>query len=209
MSSAASAGMPRSNKWVILFTIVAMTFMSTLDSSIVNIALPVMQEELGAIPLGMAAVGPAAGALSDCIGSALPCFTGLVIYAVGIAFTGSLPATAPLAVIVVGMLVMAVGTGLFQSPNNSLVMGSVAPEHLGFAGSVVSLVRYLGMSVGVSGGSALLYGRMSEGAGYAVDAFIEGRPDLFCSGFSFTFAVIAALVAAGAVLCAAAARTKG
>ena len=65
------------------------------------------------------------------------------------------------------------------------------------------------MSVGVSGGSALLYGRMSEGAGYAVDAFIEGRPDLFCSGFFFTFAVIAALVAAGAVLCAAAARTKG
>ncbi|MBM6906508.1 MFS transporter [Collinsella tanakaei] len=201
--------MPRSNKWVILFTIVAMTFMSTLDSSIVNIAFPVMQEELGAIPFGMAAVGPAAGALSDRIGSAPPCFTGLVIYAVGIAFTGSLPATAPLAVIVVGMLVMAVGTGLFQSPNNSLVMGSVAPEHLGFAGSVVSLVRYLGMSVGVSGGSALLYGRMSEGAGYAVDAFIEGRPDLFCSGFSFTFAVIAALVAAGAVLCAAAARTKG
>lgn len=161
---------------------------------------------LTAIPLGMAAVGPAAGALSDRIGSALPCLAGLVVYAVGIAFTGSLPATAPLAVIVAGMLVMAVGTGLFQSPNNSLVMWSVAHEHLGFAGSVVSLVRYLGMSAGVTGGTALLYGRMSTEAGFAVDAYIEGRPDLFCSGFFFTFAVFAALCVLGAVLTAAVSR---
>ena len=127
---------------------------------------------------------------------------------VGIAFTGSLPATAPLAVIVAGMLVMAVGTGLFQSPNNSLVMGSVAHEHLGFAGSVVSLVRYLGLSVGVTGGTALLYGRMSTEAGFAVDAYIEGRPDLFCSGFFFTFAVFAALCVLGAVLTAAVSRMR-
>lgn len=157
----------------------------------------------------MAVVGPAAGALSDRIGSTLPCALGLAAYAAGIAFAGSLPATAPVGVIVAGMLVMAVGTGLFQSPNNSLVMGLVAPAHLGFAGSVVSLVRYLGMSIGVTGGTALLYGRMSAEAGFAVGAVIEGRPDLFCSGFSFAFTVFAALCVAGAVLCAAVGRMKG
>ncbi len=45
-SGAASAG--SSNKWAILFTVLIMTFMATLDSSIVNVALPVMQKALGA-----------------------------------------------------------------------------------------------------------------------------------------------------------------
>lgn len=45
-SGAASAG--SSNKWAILLTVLIMTFMATLDSSIVNVALPVMQKALGA-----------------------------------------------------------------------------------------------------------------------------------------------------------------
>ena len=39
------------SKWAILFTVLVMTFMATLDSSIVNVALPVMQKEL-AVGLG-------------------------------------------------------------------------------------------------------------------------------------------------------------
>lgn len=33
-------------RWIILLTIVLLTFMATLDSSIVNVALPVMAEKL-------------------------------------------------------------------------------------------------------------------------------------------------------------------
>ena len=44
---AVPAPRPTAGKWVVLFTVVAMTFMSTLDSSIVNVALPAMQRELG------------------------------------------------------------------------------------------------------------------------------------------------------------------
>lgn len=161
---------------------------------------------LTAIPLGMAVVGPLSGALSDRIGSALPCGIGLAIYAAGISFTGSLPATASLALIVGGMLVMAVGMGLFQSPNNSLVMGSVGREHLGFAGSMVSLVRYLGMSMGVTGGTALLYGHTSALAGHPVATFAEGGAELFAQGFAFTFYVFGALSILGVVLTVIAAR---
>ena len=35
------------NKWAILFTVLVMTFMACLDASIVTVALPVMQKELG------------------------------------------------------------------------------------------------------------------------------------------------------------------
>lgn len=154
---------------------------------------------LTAIPIAMAAVGPIAGAVSDRIGSSIPCLVGLSIYAAGIFLTGVLPADATLPAIVASMAFMAAGTGMFQSPNNSLVMGAVETSQLGFAGSLVSLIRYLGMSAGVTGGTALLYGRMSAVAGYPVSAYIEGRANLFLSGYSFTFAVFAALCAVGAV----------
>lgn len=45
--SSATTPSARPNKWIVLLTVVLMTFMSTLDSSIVNVALPAMQRELG------------------------------------------------------------------------------------------------------------------------------------------------------------------
>lgn len=38
------------NKWAILFTVLIMTFMVCLDSTVVTVALPVMQKELGVGP---------------------------------------------------------------------------------------------------------------------------------------------------------------
>ena len=35
------------NKWAILFTVLVMTFMAWREASIVTVALPVMQKELG------------------------------------------------------------------------------------------------------------------------------------------------------------------
>ena len=155
---------------------------------------------LTAIPLGMAIMGPLGGALSDRIGSFWPCLVGLVVYAVGIWFVGGLSTDANIVVIVALIAAMAAGTGLFQSPNNALVMGSVEADDLGFAGSLVSLVRYMGMSAGVTGGTVLLYGQMSRIAGYTVSGYVEGQPELFLAGFSFTFDVLAALTLLGAVL---------
>ena len=41
---------PYKNKWIILITILLLTFMSTLDGSIVNVALPTMAKELSVLP---------------------------------------------------------------------------------------------------------------------------------------------------------------
>lgn len=155
---------------------------------------------LTAIPLAMAVLGPVSGAISDRMGSTRPCLAGLVVYAVGIAAVGMLPADAGAVRIYLTIAFMSIGTGLFQSPNNSLVMGAVEQGDLGFAGSMVSLVRNMGMSVGVSGGTALLYGRMSQLAGRSVTAYVPGEPELFLAGFRFAFGVVALLVTLGAVL---------
>lgn len=163
---------------------------------------------LTAIPLAMAVVGPVAGAVSDRIGTTAPCMVGLAIYAAGIALVGRLPLGAGAAMIYGAMLFMSLGTGMFQSPNNSRIMGAVESEDLGFAGSLATLVRYLGMSAGVTGGTALLYGSMSQISGTVVTGFVEGETGLFMEGFSITFTVVAVLVAAGAALTALSAALK-
>ena len=58
--------------------------------------------------------------------------------------------------------------GLFQSPNNSLIMSTVPKDKLGIAGSVNGLIRNLGMVCGIALATALLYNRMSYKIGYRV-----------------------------------------
>jgi len=41
------------NRWVVLFIVVMVTFMATLDSSIVNVALPVMAKSLNVTSAGI------------------------------------------------------------------------------------------------------------------------------------------------------------
>ncbi len=86
-------------------------------------------------------------------------------------------------------------------------MGSVSTEMLGFAGSVSALARYLGMAVGISGSTSILYGQMSVAAGRHVTAFVEGRPDIFLYGpdiflygYHIVYVVTAALVLVGFAL---------
>ena len=58
--------------------------------------------------------------------------------------------------IMVGLAVFGAGQGLFTAPNNSAVM-TAAPRHLsGEAGSLLNVMRSLGMSVGIAAAAAIL-----------------------------------------------------
>lgn len=152
------------------------------------------------IPLVNAVAGPISGAVSDRIGCNLLTVLGLGAFSVGLYLTGTLGMTATLPQILFYLGLASFGTSIFQSPNNSLIMGSVSTEMLGFAGSVSALARYLGMAVGISGSTSILYGQMSVAAGRHVTAFVEGRPDIFLYGYHIVYVVTAALVLVGFAL---------
>lgn len=152
------------------------------------------------IPLVNAVAGPISGAVSDRIGCNLLTVLGLGAFSVGLYLTGTLGMTATLPQILFYLGLASFGTSIFQSPNNSLIMGSVSTEMLGFAGSVSALARYLGMAVGISGSTSILYGQMSVAAGRHVTAFVEGRPDIFLYGYHIVYVVTAALVLMGFAL---------
>ncbi|WP_245526914.1 MFS transporter [Coriobacterium glomerans] len=152
------------------------------------------------IPLVNAVVGPLSGAASDRIGAHGPTTAGLAIYAIGIFSVGALTQGSPLSQIVGFIALMSLGTSMFQSPNNSLLMGSAPPDALGFVGSVASLAQNTGMALGISGGMAVLYGQMSARAGRRVTSYLADRPDLFFYGYRWTYTLTAALVALGFAL---------
>lgn len=149
------------------------------------------------IPLANAIAGPISGAVSDRIGCERPAILGLFVFASGLLSLGFFDERTTLPVILACLGAASLGTSIFQSPNNSLVMGSLPAEALGFGGSVAALARYLGMAVGITGSTSLLYGQMSVAAGKRVTAYVAGRPDIFLYGYRWVYVVTAILVFAG------------
>ncbi|ULT59207.1 MFS transporter [Neobacillus drentensis] len=133
-------------------------------------------------PITMSIVAPLSGALSDKIGSELLTFIGLVIMVIAQVGLSTLHASS--SILFVGSLVaiLGFGNGLFQSPNNSLVMSSVPRSQLGIAGSINSLTRNIGMVVGIAVATTTLFSVMSAKAGYRVTGLIPNRPDIFIDG---------------------------
>jgi MFS family permease len=108
-------------------------------------------------PLAVMAVAPFSGSLSDRIGTrALACF-GAAICALSLFLMSQLPASASPLVVVWRLVLFGLGTGIFQSPNNSAVMGSAPRPHLGIASGILATVRSLGMVFGIATGGAVLY----------------------------------------------------
>ncbi len=123
-------------------------------------------------PIAMAIIAPISGALSDKIGGQIITFVGLILMIVaqiGLTFLheGSTILTLSCLIVLLG-----ISTGLFQSPNNSLVMSTVDRKQLGIAGSINSLVRNLGMVVGISVATSTLFSVRSIQAGYRVTAWL-------------------------------------
>ncbi|MBY4796933.1 MFS transporter [Collinsella sp. AGMB00827] len=155
-----------------------------------------------ALPVANALIGPLSGAISDRIGCEVPTLVGLVVYIVGLLAVGTLDDSSSIPTILLLVGLMSTGTAIFQSPNNALFMNSAPPRALGVAGSMGGLARYLGLAIGIWGGSELLYGRMSAEMGTPVTSLIPGRPDIFLAGFTFVFHVLAILISLACVLTA-------
>ncbi|NMM53687.1 MFS transporter [Paenibacillus aquistagni] len=152
------------------------------------------------LPICMVIVAPISGAMSDKIGSELLTFAGLVVMVIaqfGLAYLhdGS-------SIITVGIWIamQGIGSGLFQSPNNSLIMAQVPRTQLGSAGSVNSLVRNVGMVVGITLATTILFQVMSARAGHRVTGLIPGRPDIFLSGMHVVFTTSACICLVAALL---------
>lgn len=151
-------------------------------------------------PISMVIIAPLSGALSDKIGSEFLTFAGLIVMVIAQFGLARLHEGSSVILVGVWIAMLGVGSGLFQSPNNSLIMSKVPRTQLGSAGSVNSLVRNVGMVVGITIATSILFNVMSSKAGYRVTGLVEGRPDIFLSGMHVVFMTSSAICLVSALL---------
>lgn len=151
-------------------------------------------------PLILTVVAPVSGHLSDKIGSEILTFVGLVFISAGLLLMAGLNENSTAVSLILFTAVMSVGMGLFQSPNNSLVMSTVPKDKLGIAGSINALIRNLGMVCGIALATTLLYSQMSSKIGQRVNDFVPGRNDAFIYGMKTVYIVAAVICLMGTML---------
>ena len=135
-----------------------------------------------AVPLVMAVVAPVSGWLSDKTNSFMLSSLGMVITSIALYMLGILDQNSTQLDIVIGLGLVGLGMGLFQSPNNSIVMGSVQVNRLGIAGSLLAIMRNLGMVTGIAISSAVFTRGvdLQEALGAShIPAFLAGYHDAF------------------------------
>jgi EmrB/QacA subfamily drug resistance transporter len=104
-------------------------------------------------------VAPFSGALSDKVGSRNLCTVGLVLVCAGLFSLSRLGADAGLADIIPRLGVMGFGMGMFSSPNNSSIMGSVPRDKLGTGSAMIASMRQIGISSGTAIAGAIYTSR--------------------------------------------------
>jgi len=103
-------------------------------------------------PIAMTLLSPVAGRLSDKINPGVIASTGMGMTAIGLVLLCFITQITPTYIIVLLLVLMGTGFGLFSSPNSNAIMSSVEKRHLGVASGVVGTMRMVGqmMSMGIA-----------------------------------------------------------
>ncbi len=157
-------------------------------------------------PIAVMAVAPFSGALSDRIGTSMLAFIGAGLCALSLFLMSRLPAIAGPTDVVWRMAVFGLGTGIFQSPNNSAVMGSAPKQHLGIASGILATVRTVGMVMGIATGGTILSAYASPSV-LQKASLLSADSDTFLTGLKYAYVTGGALTGIAAVTSLA--RSKG
>ena len=150
---------------------------------------------LMALPLALSLTSPLSGRLSDQIGPRSLTVTGLVLACLGlVGLSLSHPAT-PWAQMLACLVLVGAGIGLFQSPNNSTVLGNAPPEALGVASGMLAVMRTLGQTAGIAVAGAIWASQVIALNGAPVTPITAAPPEALAGGFDMAMLIAAGLAA--------------
>ena len=156
----------RANKWVVLALSGTAAFMTTLDSSIVNIGLPSIAHAFG-VPLSgtiewvligylvvIAAFLLTFGRLADMLGRKPLFLAGLAVFTLGSAFCGAAPS---LGALIAARCFQGLGAAAIFSVNVAMITRSFPAAERGRALGTNAVLVALGVSVGPTAGGILTH----------------------------------------------------
>lgn len=105
---------------------------------------------MAVVPMMIGVVAPIAGSLSDRFGTRPLATIGLALLMTGYILVSTLSMNTSAVGYLLRFLPIGIGSGIFQSPNNSAIMGSVPPSRLGVASGLLSITRTMGQTTGIA-----------------------------------------------------------
>jgi DHA2 family multidrug resistance protein-like MFS transporter len=99
-------------------------------------------------PLGAAVAAPIAGRLVERVPAGLLGGIGLAAMAAGLAALAFLPVGAGVPGLIAAMTLCGAGFGLFQAPNNRVLLGTAPPARSGAAAGMLAISRLVGQTAG-------------------------------------------------------------
>ncbi|MDP4095003.1 MAG: MFS transporter [Bacillota bacterium] len=152
------------------------------------------------MPLATMLIAPLSGMISDRFDSRFISSAGTFIMAGGLLIMSFFTKDTSLAYIIISMIIVGLGFGMFQTPNNSAIMGSVPHQNRGIASGALATMRNVGMVIGIAISGAVFSASQNKAltscASQGIsDAVIKDRA--FTHGLHVTFvaAIIVALIA--------------
>lgn len=94
--------------------------------------------------------GPVSGVLSDRYGPHLFASGGAMAITAAFGCMLLFNLHTPIGMIVLVLILLGLGIGMFQAPNNSMIMGTAPREKLGTASALIATLRQVGLSLGMA-----------------------------------------------------------
>lgn len=151
-------------------------------------------------PLVMAVVAPISGYISDRIGPMALTTGGLILSASGLFYLSTVTVSSTVLHVIPGPILMGLGAGLFNSPNNASVMSSVPPSKLGVAGGINALVRNVGMVLGIAFSVTLFENRQADVLAARPFPSVSDQTTAFMSGYHTVLIIAAGIALAAAII---------
>lgn len=154
------------------------------------------------MPLATIIIAPISGSFSDKHDSRMISSLGMGIMAVSLFMLSFLKVDTSQWYIIVSLMLAGIGSGMFQSPNNSAIMGNAPANYRGVASGTLATMRNVGMVLGVALSGALFNFTSGKGNGIYQGRGLTGislKQEAFTYGLHITF-LVAAVVAVFAMI---------
>jgi EmrB/QacA subfamily drug resistance transporter len=153
---------------------------------------------LAVIPAGLGVAAPISGTWSDRVGPRPVLVVGLVVMLAGFLGLATVSTETSTLTYMALALPIGIGIGIFQTPNNSAVMGSVPQHRLGVTSGMLTITRITGQIAGIAVLGALWSGRVAARAG--VTDPTDAPPADQVAGLTDTILVVVGLLVIGLAL---------
>jgi EmrB/QacA subfamily drug resistance transporter len=156
---------------------------------------------LGVVPLIMGLVAPLSGILSDRFGTRPIAVIGLFILLAGYVAMTTLSVSTNAIGFELRFLPVGLGMGVFQSPNNSAIMGTSPKERLGVVSGMLAISRTFGQTIGIATLGSVWAERIDYHAGQILPGGVVSAPaTIQVAALQDTFIAIIVLIGFACIL---------